>query len=659
MNKIIYLFIISSTFIFSSCVKDLDNQEAPSTPDVSTNFSEIDIPFGFNFNTSKRVALKIKSTNFVNDIIYSYYFLDDGNNKVKLGSGFFNGEEEFTTFISLPTYVKDIYVQKNAAELQWVQKINIVGEYAYVAFNVLSKLDKTFSRVTASSNQRGATVCEDYLVATNGKGKSFTIHQENNYSITDYADIEAKSWAMAYDQENNIMYYDVKGKLYKRTLGTSTSTLITTINTSYAGLNDGYPRMTFKDGMLYIGGNGDYAILDAQTGNTLKNISVTNFPNNKNGGGDLVFDSEGDLYQACSGGLYRLEMNADTTVYNAVRLSADDFPYYLTGIAIDRFDYIYASTNESNSKIIKLDKQDGSFAIVDTLNRTCNDLAAFICDDDDFAGQDSDGDGVNDGFDEYPNDPDLAFNNYIPGTNGFGSYAFEDYYPVVGDYDFNDVIVNYRHNSITNANNLVVKLESKYIAKSVNASFNSGFAIEFPIKLDSIANVTGSTLTSGIVTLNAKGTETGVSNDKPVVVVFDNQNSIVTGGEIKTSGEMDMVMTFTQPITTGLINFENLNPFIFVNERSREVHLSGKLPTQKFDANNFTSGDDIGSFKTSTNHPWALSIAHTFHPPKENIDITNAYNNFSAFATSGGTSNTNWYTDDTGNRNEENIHLDN
>ncbi|WP_139263055.1 LruC domain-containing protein [Flammeovirga pacifica] len=655
-----YRFYIIIVFLIGAvaCVKET-GQESPSNTD-EVSFANLEIPNDFDFSTTQNIHLKINSDNFRNNSIYTYYYFDDANNKMTIGRGAHSGTSVYNTHFILPTYVKEIFIQKDAAELQWQIKVAVSSEYVYVNFDENTPLTKTFNRVLPeTNNQRKANTCEDYLVATNGQGKSFTIHQEDDYSLTNYPDIERSSWAMAYDQSTGVMYYDVKGKLYKRTLGEATSTLIATIATSSSELNNGYPRMTLKDGKLYVGDGGAYAIIDAETGNVLKNISVTNFPGNKNGGGDLVFDSEGKLYQACSGGLYQLEFNADTTVYNAIRLSADNFPYYLTGIAIDRFDYIYASTNESNSKIIKMDKSDGSFSIVHTLNRKCNDLAAFICSDDDFAGLDSDGDGVNDGFDEYPNDPNLAFNNYNPSSNGFGTYAYEDLYPEVGDYDFNDVIVHYRHNYITNASNKVVKMESKYIAKSVDADYNSGFGIELPFKLDSISSVTGTTITNGLVSLNGKGTEVGVSNDKPVVIVFDNQNAIVSGSDIKSSEEMDMVVTFTSPITTQLLNFEGFNPFIFVLERGREVHLSGKQPTQKFNSDYLNNGADVGSYKTSTNHPWGLSIGHKFHPPKENVDITSAYNNFSLFATSGGVSKANWYTDDSGNRNTQKIHLDN
>ncbi|ANQ50517.1 LruC domain-containing protein [Flammeovirga sp. MY04] len=652
--------LLSFLICVSSCVRETENDPSNASNGGET-FAQLEIPADFDFSTSKSVHLKVLSTNFSNNSLYTVYFLDDNNNRVKINTGYSIDGGIYETKLDIPSYVDELRVVKVAAELEWEKSISINSEYAFIEFDIDTPPTKTFHRVLPeeSTSRTKNSSCEDYLVATNGQGKSFTIHQEDQYSITEYPNIESNSWAMAYDQDNNIMYYDVAGKLYKRTLGESTSTLITSIATSSTGLNNGYPRMTLKDGKIYIGDGGSYAILDATTGSVLKNITVTNFPSNKNNGGDLVFDSNGDLYQACSGGLYRLEMNADTTVFNAVRISADNFPYYLTGIAIDRFDNIYASSNDSNSRIIKLDKQDGSYVIVNTLNRRCNDLAAFICSDDDFAGQDSDGDGISDGFDEYPNDPALAFNNYYPGSNGFGTYAFEDLYPAVGDYDFNDVIVNYRHNFITNANNMVVKMESKYIAKSVNASLNSGFGIELPILLDSITSVTGSTLSTGMVSLNGKGTETGIPDSKPVIIVFDNQNAIVSGSDIKTSGEMDMTTTFTQPITTSYLNFENFNPFIFAHERSREIHLSGKSATTKFDSEFINKGADVGGFKSSTNHPWGLSISHTFHPPKENVDITNAYNNFSGFATSGGTSKRNWYTDDSGNRNVDKIHLDN
>ncbi len=58
-------------------------------------------------------------------------------------------------------------------------------------------------------------------------------------------------------------------------------------------------------------------------------------------------------------------------------------------------------------------------------------------------GTDADGDGVPNDEDDYPNDGDRAFDNYYP-ANGPGTLAYEDLWPGKGDYDFNDLVLDYR-----------------------------------------------------------------------------------------------------------------------------------------------------------------------------------------------------------------------
>ena len=54
---------------------------------------------------------------------------------------------------------------------------------------------------------------------------------------------------------------------------------------------------------------------------------------------------------------------------------------------------------------------------------------------------DADGDGINDELDDFPFDPDKAFNNFSPSANSSGKLVFEDLWPSQGDYDFNDLVL--------------------------------------------------------------------------------------------------------------------------------------------------------------------------------------------------------------------------
>jgi hypothetical protein len=75
---------------------------------------------------------------------------------------------------------------------------------------------------------------------------------------------------------------------------------------------------------------------------------------------------------------------------------------------------------------------------------------------------DTDGDGVSDTKDDYPNDPNKAFDNIYPSNDAFGTLAFEDLWPAKGDYDFNDLVVDYNINQVTNAQNMIVEIECTF-----------------------------------------------------------------------------------------------------------------------------------------------------------------------------------------------------
>ncbi len=57
---------------------------------------------------------------------------------------------------------------------------------------------------------------------------------------------------------------------------------------------------------------------------------------------------------------------------------------------------------------------------------------------------DTDGDGIANTLDMYPNDATRAFDNYYPSKTVFGTLAFEDLWPGKGDYDMNDLVVDYQ-----------------------------------------------------------------------------------------------------------------------------------------------------------------------------------------------------------------------
>lgn len=286
---------------------------------------------------------------------------------------------------------------------------------------------------------------------------------------------------------------------------------------------------------------------------------------------------------------------------------------------------------------------------------------------------DTDGDGVPDNTDDYPTDPTKAFNNWYPSVSGYSTLAFEDLWPGKGDYDFNDLVLSYRFNQITNAQNKAVQVKATIISEAMGASLHNAFAFQMPITPAQVTSVTGIDLRHGLITVGANNTETGQS--KAVVVVYDDAYDHLPppGSGIGTNTEpgtpyvtpdtMQLTIDLAEPIALSEIGTPPYNPFIIVNQnRNREVHLPNQPPTDKVDGSDFgTSWDDsqpaIGRYyKTATNLPWALNITEKFNYVIERAAINTGYLKFIPWAESSGTTYADWYTNQSGYRDASKIY---
>ena len=264
-------------------------------------------------------------------------------------------------------------------------------------------------------------------------------------------------------------------------------------------------------------------------------------------------------------------------------------------------------------------------------------------------------------------------NNY-PAT-GFGTLAFEDLWPSKGDYDMNDLVVDYQFVTNTNTNNFVDKVTATFVLKAFGASFENGFGFQLPgIANASDLTVTGSSITEYFIHLNSNGTEMGQT--KPTIIVFDNAFKQMTHPGIGTGVNTDPSAPYVTPKTLTItitfkpntytyndLDLAHFNPFLIQNKvRGIEVHLPNYAPTSLADAGNFGRDDDnsIPSqgryYKTVNNLPWAINFIEQFDYPKEKIDIIQTYLHFADWATSGGTLYPDWYKNLTGYRNASNVY---
>jgi LruC domain-containing protein len=281
-------------------------------------------------------------------------------------------------------------------------------------------------------------------------------------------------------------------------------------------------------------------------------------------------------------------------------------------------------------------------------------------------GIDSDGDGVPDIHDDYPTDPNLAYNTHYPSANTFGHLAFEDLWPYRGDYDMNDLIVGYRFNTIQNAGNNVKKIKAKIYVKASGGSFRHGFGFELPFPPSFIQSVTGTLLTENYISLNANGTESGQSNT--VVIAFDNSGSIAPrpagyyvntepGSPVVVSDTINLDITLITPIPIANLGSAPFNSFLISNmTRGTEIHMADKTPTSLANPALFGIGQDrtnpaLGRYyKSDVNLPWCLNIPDNYGIVIEKSKIIEAYLKFSSWVQSGGVAFPDWYENKPGYR---------
>lgn len=286
---------------------------------------------------------------------------------------------------------------------------------------------------------------------------------------------------------------------------------------------------------------------------------------------------------------------------------------------------------------------------------------------------DSDGDGVSDVYDRYPNDNTLAYRNVYPAEGSWGTLAFEDLWPGSGDYDMNDLVLNYQYTIYANARNEVKNMDSRFIIKAIGATYRNGFAFELPVAASFVNSVTGQDMRESYITLAGNGTEAGVST-KAIIPVFDNAHLISPlpapyflntqpEAPFVTPDTLNIRVNFNTGLNALLLGTAPFNPFIMTNkQRGHEVHLPGMAATSKANTALFgTSSDGTNAitgnwYKTKNNLPFALHMVEPYDYPREGRAILYGYPRFADWAQSGGSLAKDWYLDIPGNRNSQHIY---
>lgn len=264
--------------------------------------------------------------------------------------------------------------------------------------------------------------------------------------------------------------------------------------------------------------------------------------------------------------------------------------------------------------------------------------------------------------------PDAPFGEKELYTSFKGVLSFEDFWPSKGDYDMNDMIVEYKRNVYKSVlTDKVYKVEDTFTLKNNGAGKQNGFGYQLTGIPDS--DVEKITIESnGITSAFMEGKDREPGQKHPTVILFDNQRAAlnktftVTMNIVKEKyAEAAFTPFFNNSYWDKIYSRFNMNPFIIIDSditRSKEAHIVKFPPTSKMNLADFGTAFDASRpeeglyYVNNDNMPTGLQISGIsigtkrgtdFLIPIETTSILEAYPKFSTWATSFGAKEAIWW----------------
>ena len=620
--------------VFSNCQKDLIDFQ-PS--DVSQPLDEVEFPASFDFSTTKSVEVSLTAPTVLRRSVFEIYYKNTDHSEMFISTGTFDENNKYLMEITVPVIVDSLFVYSKSIGLERkvslaIKQNRVVYDYN-VNFNAPRETDFNFGSKTKSAQVDAFSYMGSYT-ANGYPGYLFQVNDHAwesllsnlNQTLPEGVSVpNTKPSFMESGKQSNLVLKE-KTKVYVTFAGEGTDL------TSALGyfIYDGSKPVNTQHQIIFpnastpgSGGSlhsGDKVLLGEFSANTV--IGWFLVPNGWDKKTKLVKDIQGIYYSVAS---FNTEPN---TALNQHMVLLKDIQNEVIVLGFE--DTPRGSPNCDN------DFNDAVFYI--TLDRlAAADLSNV---NNTISPVDTDGDGIIDSQDQYPLDPNKAFNNG-GGSGSSGSLAFEDMWPTKGDYDFNDLVVDYQFGTVTDANNLVKALNIGLTISNVGASYRNGFGIELPVPASSVDSVSGTKYTQKYLNIASNGVESGWSN--AIIFAFDD----AWGVKGKT---LQITVVFKSVISPSLLGSYPYNPFLVVNlNRGREIHLPDYQPTAGADFSFFGQAADYSRpssglyYRSAQNLPWAINVTSSYAIPSEKSPINKAYLKFVDWAKSAGVQYPDWY----------------
>ena len=244
--------------------------------------------------------------------------------------------------------------------------------------------------------------------------------------------------------------------------------------------------------------------------------------------------------------------------------------------------------------------------------------------------------------------PDIENNK----STTVGVYAFEDLWPSQGDYDLNDVVIDFRHvkemSKRSTESDFKIRKESFNLTTYQNyVTLTSGLAVKLntPVTPSCIAM-------KKIARGSNKVTEANFAQEGNIFYLTDDVK-----GEIGSTYILEL--TYSSGVTSDQL--ASVQPFIYRNEaenRTWEVHVPFEAPTSKMNTEYFGTEDDASVpkenkfFVRASDYPFAFFLMDgkiddfkntILKGSNERKKIDELFPGFILWSTTKGTQNSDWY----------------
>lgn len=266
-----------------------------------------------------------------------------------------------------------------------------------------------------------------------------------------------------------------------------------------------------------------------------------------------------------------------------------------------------------------------------------------------------------------PSDPDFPI---IVDDNHNYTYLFEDQWPLYGDYDMNDIVLEIKQRKISiDKWNKITELDLTIELTAVGAQKAIAAAIMFD-EIPASAITQPVTYANNYRPISFDLTDKNIEKDQDYAVVplFDNAHALMerpAGSFVNTVSGSDnnqkdsKIINFTLRFdpasapSSDAVNINKLNLFIITDRGSKrkEIHVAGYQPTKLANTELFGGNNDASSvngkkyYISKDNLAWGIIVPTQFKWPLEYTKIQNAYKQFAGWVTSGGVNNTKWWND--------------